>query len=176
MKMYIPNSVKISKLQNKTILLSILSIFLQMSLLIYIYIVISNSSISRVWLIVFLFLVIFNIIFEGIRINNIKKDWGSFNIKLSDKSIIKNQNRKPQIEIDFNEITKITQVNGGISIETSNPKRFVYIPDIIDNYDEFIINLNPIKSIKVNSKRIPPEYAFDLRYKNRTLKKFYIYI
>jgi hypothetical protein len=75
---------------------------------------------------------------ETIKIIRIRRDWKSFKILYSDFSIIKKQDKTPDIEILFKEISRIIQVTGGISIQTEDPNAFIFIPSDLDRWRKIV--------------------------------------
>jgi Ca2+/Na+ antiporter len=111
---------------------------------------------------------------ETIKIIRIKRDWKSFKILYSDFSIIKKQDKTPDIEIMFREISRIIQVTGGISIQTEDPHAFIFIPSDLNNYEELFNKLNKLYAIEVSpiiSVKVHSEYAIKQHNQPRTILK-----
>lgn len=66
------------------------------------------------------------------------------------------------IVIPINQIVKIVQIADGVSIQSEDANKFIYIPKDIENYEEVICKLNAFKPIEVSSLmsiRTPADYA-----------------
>jgi len=122
----------------------------------------SNSNAYNVLPIVIIisFLSIFIGLRLGIKINN--DSISSYKIELLEDSIKKYQKNTPVIEISKSEITIITQViKKGITIRTDNDNKYIYIPAVIEWYENLKeslsewIEIKSIKKISNQSLQIP---------------------
>lgn len=108
-----------------------------------------------------LFLV-YTLIKESLRIYRIRRDWFSFKISITEDTIHKKQYKTKDTIIPINQIVKIVQIADGVSIQSEEANKFLYIPNDIENYEEVLSKLNSLRSIEVSSLmsiRIPSEYT-----------------
>ncbi|WNR43734.1 hypothetical protein [Paenibacillus roseipurpureus] len=92
----------------------------------------------------------------------VRRDWYSFRIVLSDQSLVKKQRNVPDTTLSLNDITRIVQVTGGLSVEASCNGSYVFIPSHIENYDVLVERLRPlcvIETSPVSSVGVPAEFA-----------------
>jgi hypothetical protein len=123
---------------------------------------------------------VYTLIKESLRIYRIRRDWLSFKILITEDAIHKKQYKTEDTIIPTNKIVKIVQVADGVSIQSEEANKFLYIPKNIENYEEVLSKLNSLKPIEVSSLmslRIPSEYTIQQHIKHGSaLKRLFLAI
>ncbi|HHW31969.1 MAG TPA: hypothetical protein GXX20_09910 [Clostridiaceae bacterium] len=92
---------------------------------------------------------------RGYRINY--ESFTPFKIVLMDDYISRYQKNIPEIKITKSEVVSITEdIKNGITIKTKTPSKYIYIPNIIERYDELKESLSQwmeIKSVEKNKNQ-----------------------
>jgi len=86
----------------------------------------------------------------GIRIGlrQTQQSWSSYRLIMDENLIKRTRDGLPDIMIAYNEISKITQTPGsGLTIQTSIPTRQIGVPETLENYPEFRLELQKIHVI-----------------------------
>ena len=165
-------------LLKKIIPTSLLSLLLPIILYFILKSSLIGSPINGLLTLFFLFLFLYNLIKESIKIYRTRRDWLSFKIIISNDSIMKHQRNIPEVIISIDQIERVAQVTGGVSIQTDDPQKFIFVPSDIENYEELTSNLNtyrPIEVSPITSVRMSPEYTLKQHIKPGTaLKKLFI--
>ncbi|MFD2614973.1 hypothetical protein [Paenibacillus gansuensis] len=97
-----------------------------------------------------------------IKINKARRDWFSYLIIWDENYITKKQHKTQDLTILMSEITRIVQVAGGVSIQTGDPQRFLFVSSELEEYPGFLGRLNAIHVIEVStlpSMEVPSMYT-----------------
>ncbi|CAN7708250.1 hypothetical protein LJR153_005807 [Paenibacillus sp. LjRoot153] len=112
------------------------------------------------------------------NLGKVRKDWFTFRIVLSEQSLIKKQNKVPDMTLYLNDISRIVQVAGGLSVETRTPSNHVFIPSYLENYEGLVERLRPycvIEESPISSVGVPSEYALKQHITPKTIwKKLFV--
>ncbi|MCR8630867.1 hypothetical protein [Paenibacillus radicis (ex Xue et al. 2023)] len=109
----------------------------------------------------------------------VRRDWYSFRILLSDDLLVKTQTKTPNAEIQIKEITRIIQLAGGVSIQSDDPQKFIFVPEALEEYQDLLIRLNKIVPIEVSpivSVAVPAGYAIKQQVQSGDLLKKWLII
>ncbi len=161
MKEYLLQQEKLKTVLIKTLPHSFISLLLPLILYFIMRSSVDDYILGFFRLLCGLFL-IYTLIKESLRIYKIRRDWLSFKILITENSIQKKQSKTMDIVIPINQLVKIVQIADGVSIQSEDANKFIYIPKDIENYEEVICKLNAFKPIEVSSLmsiRTPSEYA-----------------
>jgi hypothetical protein len=121
-----------------------------------------DTPLSGVLLPLFLIFFLYNLIKVIVRLLRIRRDWYSFRIIRAEGSITKKQHNTPDLEILDEEISRIVQITGGLSIQTNTPEKFIFIPSSLNSFNELVFELNHTKIVEVSpitSVGVPAEHS-----------------
>jgi hypothetical protein len=95
---------------------------------------------------------LFGVIKELVKIRKTEKEWTSFSILLGEETIKKVQVKSPIIEVNYDEIVRLVEIpSSGISIQTHDPSKAIYIPFHLEGYDEIKGQLMKYKPIETSA-------------------------
>ncbi|KAF5071964.1 hypothetical protein DSECCO2_206310 [anaerobic digester metagenome] len=171
---------KFKTVLRKSLLFSFMSLLLPLILYFFLRSIANDFMIQSVFKLFCGFFFIYTLIKESLRIYRIRRDWFSFKISITEDAIYKKQYKTEDTIIPINQIVKIVQIADGVSIQSEEANKFLYIPNNIENYEEVLGKLNSLKPIEVSSLmsvRIPSEYTIQQHIKHGSaLKRLFLVI
>jgi hypothetical protein len=88
---------------------------------------------------------------EFFNVKRREKEWTTFSIHLEVLAIKKTQFKSPDIHILFDEINRLVEIpNSGLSIQTSDPGKFLFIPIQLEGYEKIRHRLMTVKPIEIS--------------------------
>lgn len=164
----------------KTLLYSFMSLLLPLILYFILTSSVNDYMIQGVFKLFCGLFFVYTFIKDSLRIYRIRRDWISFKISITEDAIRKKQYKTEDTIIPINQIVKIVQIADGVSIQSEEANKFLYIPNNIENYEEVLGKLNCLKPIEVSSLmsvRIPSEYTIRQHIKHGSaLKRLFLVI
>ncbi|WP_166243146.1 hypothetical protein [Paenibacillus turpanensis] len=158
----------------KAIPFSIISAILPIVIFVVISSQINEAFISRILFVFILILILYRVIKETIKILNIRRDWISFKITVSNESITKTQVNIPDVEILKKDVVRIVKAAGGFTIQTVDPQKSLFVPNQLGEYEDFeshLSTITPIEVSPINSIQLPPEFSLKQHVKPGSIFK-----
>ncbi|OCT10957.1 hypothetical protein A8709_04440 [Paenibacillus pectinilyticus] len=109
-----------------------------------------------------------------VNLRKVRRDWLTFRIMLSEQTLIKKQNKVPDVTLYLSDITRIVRVAGGLSVESGTVGSHVFIPSHLENYEELIERLRAccvVEESPISSVAVPSDYALKQHLTTHTIWK-----